>query len=416
MDWWLIVLAAMLVIYLWEMLELGLERRSVKNPMPANVADVYDAETFAKWKAYKEEKTSLAFWSKTAGFLAEFLLMALCAYAAFAKLFPPNVYLQMLAVLLLSAAAGFVQLPFDWYDTMKIEEKYGFNRSSKKTFIADQVKQFLLGLLLTLMIGGILMGVHRWLGDGMILLFAGLLILLVLLITFLFPVFSRIFNKFKPLPEGELREKLTALLTKHGFRVREIQVMDASRRTTKSNAYFTGFGKMKTIVLYDTILENMTPDQICAVFAHELGHGLHRDTLKNQLLNSGMMLLIAVLAWLTVRTLSIFTAFGFGEVNYGFALLLIMSVWMALISPLWGLVQNACSRRAEYRADASAVAEGYGDDLISALKRLYREDFGDLAPDPLLVKLTYSHPTLSQRITAIEALRAAGPRNPDQNP
>ena len=178
--------------------------------------------------------------------------------------------------------------------------------------------------------------------------------------------------------------------------------MDASRRSSKSNAYFTGFGKMKTIVLYDTLLQAMTPDEICAVFAHEMGHGLHKDTLKSQLLTFVQLLILGVLAWLTLRSPEIFASFGFSEVNYGFALFLIMNVEFALLSPLYGLLANWYSRRAEYRADAQAVQEGCGPALISALKKLTKENFSDLAPHPLLVKLQYSHPTLSQRIKAIE--------------
>jgi STE24 endopeptidase len=181
--------------------------------------------------------------------------------------------------------------------------------------------------------------------------------------------------------------------------------MDASRRTTKTNAYFSGFGKMKTIVLYDTLIESMTPDEICAVFAHEMGHGLHKDTLKNQILTFVQMMILSVLAWLTLRTPALFNAFGFDRVNYGFAIILIMSAEFALIAPLFGLLANWLSRRAEYRADAQAVEEGYGAALISALKKLTRENFGELAPSPLLVLLNYSHPTLSQRIAAIEKAR-----------
>ena len=257
-------------------------------------------------------------------------------------------------------------------------------------------------------IGCLLMGIHQTLGDWLILVFAGAMTAIILAVSFLYPFFSRIFNKFTPLEEGDLRNRLIGLLEKNGYRGRAIQVMDASRRTTKTNAYFTGFGRMKTIVLYDTLVRAMTTEEICAVFAHELGHGLHRDTLKNQLLSFFRIAVLAVLAWLTLRTASIFPAFGFPGVNYGFALLLIMTVEFALISPLFGLAANAHSRRAEYRADAQAVKEGFGDALVSALKTLARENFSDLSPSPLLVKLEYSHPTLSRRIAAIEN-RAGGP-------
>ena len=392
------------VVFLYHILLRLIEYRSARNPIPLNVLDVYDLDTYKKWRAYHGEKCRLGAFSALAGFIVELVLILPNLYAAFARLFPDTPFLQMLAVILLSAVGALADLPFEYYDTMGIEEKYGFNRSTKKTFWLDQLKGLLISLVLMAAIGSLLLGAHTWLGDWLIVVFAGAMTLLTLGISFLYPFFSRIFNKFTPLEDGELKNKLTALLEKHGFKVRAIQVMDASRRSTKSNAYFSGFGKMKTIVLYDTMVQAMTTDEICAVFAHEMGHGLHKDTLKNQLLSFVQMLFLGVLAWLTLRTPEIFLSFGFPGVNYGFALFLIMSVEFALIAPLFGLLVNGISRRAEYRADAQAVEEGYGKALISALKKLTRENFGELAPSPLLVKLEYSHPTLSQRITAIEKI------------
>ena len=400
-----IILIVLVIVYLYEMTLHLIKMRSVSNPIPENVADVYDQETYLKWRRYHGEKSRHALITTTVSWIISMLLMALNVYAAFAKLFPETPYLQMAAVILLSALAELLLIPFSWHNTMHIEEKYGFNRSSIKTFWADQVKSFVISVLLMTWIGCILILIHKALGDWMIVVFAGVMMLFVLLFVFLYPVFSRIFNKFAPLEDGELKNRLTALLEKHGYHVRGIKVMDASRRTTRSNAYFTGFGKMKTIVLYDTLVSRMTPDEICAVFAHELGHGLHHDTLRNQILSSVQMLIIAVLAWLTLRSTGVYPPFGFEGVNYGFAMILIMSAEFALIAPLFGLMTNWFSRRAEYRADAQAVKEGYGDALISGLKTLSRDNLSDLAPSPLLVKLEYSHPTLSQRITAIEKLQ-----------
>ena len=408
MPWKASALAILTLLYLYDLLLLFLELRSAKNPIPENVRDVYDRETYLKWKAYHREKCRLGAVSRTLGFLPDFLLILFNAYAAFARLFPDTAFWQLFGVLLLSAAASLIQLPAAWYGTMVVEERYGFNRSTKKTFWLDQGKSFILSFLIMVGIGCLLMGIHQTLGDWLILVFAGAMTAIILAVSFLYPFFSRIFNKFTPLEEGDLRNRLIGLLEKNGYRVRAIQVMDASRRTTQTNAYFTGFGRMKTIVLYDTLVRAMTTEEICAVFAHELGHGLHRDTLKNQLLSFFRIAVLAVLAWLTLRTASIFPAFGFPGVNYGFALLLIMTVEFALISPLFGLAANAHSRRAEYRADAQAVKEGFGDALVSALKTLARENFSDLSPSPLLVKLEYSHPTLSRRIAAIEN-RAGGP-------
>ena len=407
MNYKLLALIILTVIYIYEMLLNVISMQSMNNPIPENVSDVYNPETYRKWREYKKEKSRLSVISDTVSFAISMLLIALDVYAAFAGLFPKTPFMQMTAVILLSAVSDLLLIPFSYYDTMAIEEKYGFNRSSRKTFWLDQLKGFLIGILLSAVIGSLLMWTHQALGDLLIIVFAGAMTLLLLAISFLYPVLSRIFNKFTPLEDGELKEKLTGLLEKHGYKVRAIQVMDASRRTTKSNAYFSGFGKMKTIVLYDTMIEQMTTDEICAVFAHEMGHGLHKDTLRNQVMSFLMMLVVGVLAWLTLRTPGIWPAFGFDSVNYGFAMILIMSVEFALISPLFGLLTNYLSRKAEYRADAQAVQEGYGEALISGLKKLSRENFADLAPSPLLVRLEYSHPTLSQRIDAIRKMKSA---------
>ena len=399
---------AVAVVILWAVYLYGLfldivRYRSARNPIPQNVADVYDRDTYLKWKAYHGEKVRFGIFSSAAGFVIDLVLILTDAYAAFARLFPDQVWWQLFAVMLLSALATLPLIPFSWYDTMHIEERYGFNRTSGKTFVGDQIKQFILNLLLMVGLASLVMGLHKSFGDWLIVAFAVFATLFALFITFLFPFFSRIFNKFTPLPDGELKEGITALLEKNGYKVRAIQVMDASRRSTKSNAYFTGFGKMKTIVLYDTLVAAMTTDEILAVFAHEMGHGLHKDTLKNQALTFLQMLALGLLAWATLRYPEIFRSFGFEGVNYGFAVLLILSVEFALVSPLFGLVMSWFSRRAEYRADAQAVKEGYGAALVSALKKLAKENFSDLSPSPVLVALEYSHPTLSQRIEAIEA-------------
>jgi STE24 endopeptidase len=147
----------------------------------------------------------------------------------------------------------------------------------------------------------------------------------------------------------------------------------------------------------------MTPDEICAVFAHELGHGLHRDVMKMQIMNIGNMLLMAIAIWISVREGALHTGFGFASVNYGFAYIL-AGVFIALIQPITSMLINAYSRKAEYRADKQAVSEGYGEAMVSALKKLARENFAELAPTRISVLLEYSHPPLSDRIEAVEKL------------
>jgi len=386
---------------LWQEFLHLLSWQSAANPMPDNVRDVYDADRYRKWQAYNRDKNRLAMLSTGVSALVTFLLLLFNVHAAVTPA-GWSVYGQMVAVLAFQQIVDTaLDVLFSWQDTMKIEAKYGFNRTTAGTFIRDQIINVVISLALSVGLMAAFIALHRALGDWIVLLFAALLFLLGLFFSFLYPVFSRIRNKFTPLEEGELRTRLTGLMEKHGYRVRAIQVMDASRRSTKSNAYFTGFGRMKTIVLFDNLLNVMTTDEICAIFAHEMGHGLHRDTLKAQAMNLASVAAMALLLWLTVRTDAPFRAFGFDGVNYGFAMLLMGSVELAALSPLFGLVTNAVSRRHEYRADRQAREEGYGEALVSALKQLYREDLGCLAPSPLLVTLTYSHPTLSERISAI---------------
>ena len=402
MNYKILALIIICAIFCYKMILNIISIRSADNPIPDNVSDVYDSETYKTWRKYNSDTSRVELFSDVITFVVSILLIDLNVYSAFASLFPDTLFMQMLAVIILSALAGLIGIPIDYYDTMVVEEKYGFNKTGIKTFWSDQVKEQIISFGLMLGIGGLLLWIHQTLGDWMIVVFAIVMMVIVLFIAFLFPILSRIFNKFSPLEDEELREKLTTLLQKHGYKVRAIHVMDASRRTTKSNAYFAGFGKMKTIVLYDTILEQLSHDEICAVFAHELGHGLHKDTLKSQIFTAVMMVVLAVLSWLTLKYPEIYLPFGFKGVNYGFALILIITVEFALTSPVFGLITNAFSRKAEYRADKQAVDEGYGEALISALKKLARENFSVLAPDPLLVKLEYSHPPLSERIKAIQ--------------
>lgn len=376
--------------------------RSAGNPIPENVSDVYDAETYQTWRRYSAEKCRLGMISTLVSCVASAVLLMTNAYAAFASLFPAGAFWQLLAVVLLETAADLLlSMGFDHADTFVIEQKYGFNRSTMKTFVTDQIRNLILSLLLSIMLVSILCALHIEMGDWMVVLFAGVLFLFTLTVSFLYPIFSRLGNKFVPLEEGELKDALMALLTKHGYQVKAIEVMDASRRTTKLNAYFTGFGKLKTIVLYDNLVNAMTAEEICAVFAHELGHGLHKDVLKQQLLNLGNLLITAVVVWLAVRYPQLHTAFGFTEVNYGFAYIL-LGFGLALVQPLTSLVMNAYSRHAEYRADRQAVKEGYGPAMVTALKKLARENFSHLSPSPLFVVLEYSHPPLHSRIEEVE--------------
>ena len=380
------------------------KRKSSTNPIPENVKDVYDDETYTKWRSYNAEHSRLDLLSGIVSLVVTFILLLTNVFSAFASLFPKTMVWQTLAVIIFDALISqVVGVFFSYYSTMVIEQKYGFNKSTIKTFVADKIRGFIASLALSLFLGFLIALLDMWLKEYLILLLVAALFVFTILISFLYPYLSRLGNKFTSLEEGELRTNLMNLLTSHGYKVRDIKVMDASRRTTKLNAYFTGFGSTKTIVLYDNLVNAMSPEEICAVFAHELGHGLHKDVLKMQIMNIGNLLLMAIAVWISVRELGLHTAFGFGEVNYGFSYIL-TGIFISLIQPLSSMMINAYSRKAEYRADSQAVSEGYGEAMIGALKKLARENFAELAPTKISVLLEYSHPPLADRISAVERL------------
>lgn len=410
MDFKLIVILLAVLGSLYSLMLNVVRHFSANNPTPENLKDVYDADTYNKWKQYSKEHSKLDIISTLVSAAATLLLLCTNAYAAFASIFPKTWVYQLVAVVLLeSVVSAVVGTAFGYVSTMKIEEKYGFNRSTMKTFVKDRIRSFIASVVLSIALALLLGACHQALGVWMIPVFTVVAFLFTMIISFVYPLLSRIGNKFTPLEDGELKDALMNLLDKYGYKIKAIEVMDASRRTTKLNAYFTGFGKMKTIVLYDNLVNAMTTEEICAVFAHELGHGLNRDVQKAQILNVFQLLLMAVMACGFAEISRIYLNFGFAYlgpyqsdyVNYGFTYVL-LGIGLGVLQPLTGLVMNARSRRAEFRADKQAVLEGYGEAMISALKKLARDNFSHLAPSFINVVLEYSHPPLNQRVKNVE--------------
>ena len=400
----IIALSLISLAFIFDFFLLILSYKSRNNPIPQELDDVYDKETYNKWKKYAAENIVLDMVQSLISFIVTFVLIITDVFAFIARDITDH-YLAAIVVLAvniaISTVVGFV---FKYVGVMKIEEKYGFNKSTLKTLIVDEIKELIISAIIVIGLTCLFISLYESMHDYILLLFSGILFVLIMIIMFISPLLSKIFNKFTSLPDGELRDKLIAMLEKHGYHVRDIKVMDASRRTTKSNAYFTGFGKSKTIVLFDNLLKVMDDDEIIAIFAHEMVHGLHKDTLKNTFTSLLSIVIIVILAWLLVRFPSIYSDFGFYDVNYGFGVILLLECLMPVVSIILGLLSSIRSRKAEYRADEQAFKEGYADQLITALKKLTRENFGNLNPHPLVVLLQYSHPTLLQRYRHIKEL------------
>lgn len=386
---------------------------SGNKPTPKNVRDVYDEETYGKWKRYNREHGKLKILSTAITTVITLVLLLTNSHAAFAKLFPYTLSGQIGAVILLECIiSSIVGVAVGYVSTMKIEQKYGFNRSSMKTFVIDKIATLVMELCISYGFAGVLGVLYEDFGVWMIPVFAIVGFVVSIVGSFMSPIFMRLRNKFTILEDGELKSELMALLNKYGYKVRAIKVMNASKRTTKLNAYFTGIGKMKTIVLYDNLLDTLSTEEICAVFAHEMGHGLHKDILKAQVFNMLNLLLIGAVSFVIMDNLEIYADFGFIHsitpdgvinvtLNYGFAYVLIGIVLSAL-RPITGLIMNARSRRAEYKADRQAVIEGYGEAMISAFKKMSKENFSHLSPSWINVVFEYSHPPIDRRIKNIE--------------
>ena len=297
---------------------------------------------------------------------------------------------------------GLIDLPITLYQTFVIEERFGFNKITLKLWILDLLKSSLVGAVVGLPIAALILwmmgaaGNLWWLWAWAVWMGFNLL-LLVIYPTFIAPLF----NKFEPLKDETLKARVTALMQRCGFSAKGLYVMDGSRRSAHANAYFTGFGAAKRVVFYDTLLAKLSPNEVDAVLAHELGHFKHKHVIKRIVTMFTISLLgFALLGWLATQTW-FYTGLGvqpnLSAPNNALALLLFMlaiPVFSFFITPLMAQV----SRKHEFEADAYAMKQTSGQDLATALLKLFEDNASTLTPDPLYVRFYYSHPAASERL------------------
>ena len=382
-----------------------LNKSYLKKELPDNVKDVYNEEEYKKFLSYREESRHIGLIANVISIVVTLALLVFNVHALlFSVIGSLNVYVQYLIVVSAFAVLDLIMgLPFGYYDTFVIEEKYGLNKSTKKTFALDAVKGIIIEIILSYALLVLIMVLFSKFGNMAILL--GTLAMLAIMVVIMLIVIPlmRIYNKFTPLADGELKDKLLALCAKYNITVRKIVVKDASRRTTTSNAFCTGLGNRKTISLDDNLVNAYSPDEITAVFAHEFAHAKYKHVARSFPFSVFRILVFFVSLAIVLNIPSLCTAFGFEGMNFFFAQMLSgVIIWP--LSVLLDIVGNYLSRKHEYQADAFAAKEGYGKDLISALKRLNKEALSGINPHPAMVVLNYSHPTLSQRIDAIEKI------------
>lgn len=385
---------------------LNYQRRT--QPLPPNVKDIYSPSQYKKWLQYFMEKTRFNLIQNAFNFvlyLTLFLTNAFVIVYEWVQVITTQTFLEsLLFILILMAGQSMLRLPFKYYETFSIETRYGFNKSTKQTFFKDALKSLVLGGLLVGAIAGLLATLYEAFPASFILVaWITLTVLLILLFMLNTKVFIKVFNKLTPLEEGPLKDQLMGLATQTGFKAKAIYIMDASKRSSKLNAFFSGFGPIREIALFDTLVAKLTPDEITGVLAHEIGHAKHFDEIRLILQQIIVFGLYALILDFVVSQVELAQAFGFEVPFFTFGLIL-FSILIEPLDFLLSIPTNYLSRQAEYAADAFAVKQGYKEPMLTALKKLTTENFGNLNPHPAVVLLSYTHPPMHQRLAAIEKL------------
>ncbi len=377
--------------------------------IPKEVKGIYDEEKYRKQQAYERANHWFSAISSTFSFV---LILMMILFSGFAWV---NQIALSVSVHPILSALGFfgiilwvsdlIQTPFSIYDTFVIEEKFGFNKTTPKTFILDKLKGWLVGAI----IGGGLLSLIIFLYQlttSSFWIYAWLVIstFSVFMVLFYSNLIVPLFNKQTPLPEGELKAAIENFSGKVGFKLDNIYVMDGSKRSTKANAYFTGFGTKKRIVLYDTLINDLTVNELVAVLAHEIGHYKKKHVIWSLVLNILQTGIVLFLFSLFVGSPDLSAALGVQTPSFHIGLIA-FGILYSPISMVTGLAMNVFSRKNEYQADQFAAQYFDGRELASALQKLSINNLSNLRPHPVYVFFHYSHPTLLQRLKALKSIK-----------
>lgn len=377
------------------------------NELPKELEGIYDAEKYKKSQDYQKVNQRFSFLTSTLSFAAMMLMLMFGGFAFvdnFVRQFTDNPILMALIFFgIIGFAADILSTPFSIYDTFVIEQKFGFNNTTVKTFILDKLK----GWLLAIVLGGGLLAlfilIYSKTGDN----FWWIAWIVFSTISIFFSMFYSdiivpLFNKQTPLEEGELRSAIEVFADKTGFKLKNIFVIDGSKRSNKANAYFTGLGSKKRIVLYDTLIKDHTTEELVAVLAHEVGHYKKKHTLKGifiSLAETAMMLYI--LSWFISNPV---LSEALGTPQSFHISIIVFGILYSPLSMILGLAMNVLSRKHEYEADKFAAENYAAKPLADALKKLSVNNLSNLLPHPAYVFFHYSHPTLLQRLSALNQL------------
>lgn len=402
----LIIILLSVANYLFELLLEILNLKQGKTPLPKEAEGIYDPEKYQKSMDYQWAQTKFGFLSGAISFVVSILFLAFGGFGWLDQLLQPSISDASLRALaffgILFIASDITSIPFQWYSTFVIEEKFGFNKSTPKIFMLDKLKGYGLGAILG---GGLLYVLLLLLttldGEFWWVFWVVITVFMLFMNMFYTTLIIPLFNKLSPLEEGDLRNAIEVYSKKVDFPLTNIFVIDGSKRSSKANAFFSGFGEKKKVVLYDTLIENHSIEELVAIFAHEVGHYKKKHiigSLVSSVLQTGVMLYIMSL-FIFNEKLSI--ALGAQELQLHINLIAFTMLYTP-ISFVTGILSNVVSRKNEFEADHFAIESTNAKDLPLALKKLSTDNLSNLQPHPSYVFFHYSHPPLLKRLQAME--------------
>ncbi len=405
----IIILSAIIISFILDVAGDYLNLKNLKPELPDEFKDTFDQDKYRKSQEYTRTKTRFGFYS-TVFSLIVFLVFWFAGgfnwldqyVSAITDL---TIYRGLIYIGILMLAQMVISMPFSIYSTFVIEEKFGFNKTTTKTFILDTLKS----ILLAIVIGGPLIaavlyildttGNYAWLYGW------GAVTLITIVLQYLAPtVIMPLFNKFEPLEDGELKYSIMSFARKVNFPLKNVVVMDASKRSTKSNAFFTGFGKNRRIALFDTLIKKMGVKELTAVLAHEIGHYKKKHVFTGMAISIVHLGILFFLLQIFLTHEGLYQAFYMDKMEI-YTGLLFFGILYSPVEELLSIFMNMRSRKNEYQADRFA-AENYGEPekLISALKKLSSDNLTNLTPHPFYVKMNYSHPPVLERISTLREI------------
>ncbi|MGE4288993.1 MAG: M48 family metallopeptidase [Salinivirgaceae bacterium] len=374
-------------------------------PIPKELQGIYDGEKYLKQQKYAKVNSRFELLSSVFSFLLLFIFLLLGGFGWLHYLLESHINNMLVLGLaffgVLFLASDLIGIPFEWYHTFKIEQQFGFNTTTPKLFISDKLKSYLITFVLGGLLYSLLYVIYQKTHEMFwIYALAVIVIFMVFISMFYSKLIVPLFNKQKPLPDGDLKNKIESYASKAGFKISNIFEIDGSKRSTRANAYFTGLGAKKRIVLYDTLIKELNHEELVAVLAHEVGHYKKKHSLLGLFLSTAQVGLMLFILSRFISEPALAQALGVAQPVFHVSLMAFSLIYSP-VTTLMGLLMNWISRKHEYQADAFAGETHNSESLILALKKLASNNLSNLTPHPLYVRVNYSHPTLLERIRAL---------------